>query len=491
MSAIGLLLVLLGIACGKENGPQNSGTRVEVLRVGVGGLPSQTPERGVRQFVSNISLEGLVRVDQTGRARTALAESLAISPDALSITLRLRPNVTFHDGSPLSADAVASILRAGLAQALGPAYEDVDSIAASGADAVQIRLRHPSPFVTESLDLPIQKIGAPGIGTAPFIFFPDRTSPNAPGSMRAYDQYYLGTPSVSRISITTYPDIRAAWADLLRDRLDMLYEVGIDALDSMAGSSRVSVYTFDRPYQYVVFLNSHSPKLRSPAIRRALNQAVDRTAIVHDALAGHGTPSSGPVSPHHWAFNATDAAFDYNPAAAAAAIKTSQEGRLTLRCLTPSEPPYERLALMLKQGLYTVGVDLVVEEIKPDNIIPTLAKRDFEAVLVDAASGWSLFRAYRWWHSKGTQNVAGFASTSVDDALDRVRHSANDDDYRAGAAAFQKAIAEDPPAIFLAWGDRSRAVTRRFDVQAEPGRDVLSTLRLWKPANGAARASRN
>jgi len=69
-----------------------------------------------------------------------------------------------------------------------------------------------------------------------------------------------------------------------------------------------------------------------------------------------------------------------------------------------------------------------------------------------------------------------------DAALDRVRHAANDDEYRAGVAAFQRAMIDDPPAIFLAWSQRARAVSSRFEVPVEPGRDVLGTLRLWRPA---------
>ena len=42
---------------------------------------------------------------------------------------------------------------------------------------------------------------------------------------------------------------------MLRDQLDVLYEVDIDAIDSMRDSKTVSLYSFDRPYQYVVVLN--------------------------------------------------------------------------------------------------------------------------------------------------------------------------------------------------------------------------------------------
>jgi hypothetical protein len=48
-------------------------------------------------------------------------------------------------------------------------------------------------------------------------------------------------------------------------------------------------------------------------------------------------------------------------------------------------------------------------------------------------------------------------------------------------AALQRAIVDDPPAIFLAWSQRARAVSTRFHVPVEPGRDILSTLRLWRP----------
>jgi peptide/nickel transport system substrate-binding protein len=481
--AAGLLLVLVGTArCGKA-AATHATAAAPILRVGIGGVPSQTADRGVQQFIGNISNEGLLRVNREGRLEPWLVESWRTSTDGLVATLRLRPHVTFHDGSPLDAAAAAKSLRDTLPKALGAVFEDIDSIAATSDAEVTIKFRRPSPFVLESLiDNTVQK---PGTSTGPFMAKPASQDSTSPPDIEAYGQYHLGHPRIGRIVVNTYPNVRAAWADMLRDRLDMLYEVDVEALASMEGASSVSLYTFDRPFQYAVLLNSRSPKLRSPKTRRALNQAVDRSAIVRLALAGHGTPSAGPVSRHHWAFREPGSTFDYLPAAAAATLATTHSGRMSLRCLTPAGPPYERLALVLKQQLQDVGVDMSIDEVTPDNLGPALSKPDFEALLIDVASGWSLFRPYRWFHSKGTQNQIGFSSGSVDAALDRVRHAANDNDYRAGTAAFQQAIADDPPAIFLAWSDRSRAVTRRFDVQAEAGRDVLSTLRLWKPTDMA------
>ena len=66
-----------------------------------------------------------------------------------------------------------------------------------------------------------------------------------------------------------------------------------------------------------------------------------------------------------------------------------------------------------------------------------------------------------------------------------------DEEYRAAVHGFQQAIVQDPPAIFLAWSERARAVSRRFDVPVEPGRDILTTLRLWRPTNDLQFVGRN
>jgi peptide/nickel transport system substrate-binding protein len=481
-----LLVPLLTARCGQSAGPGASVRPPVTLRVGIGGAPSLSADRGVQQFVSNISNEGLLRVNQEGHLEPWLAESWNSSKDGLALTVRLRQGMKFHDGSPIDAAIVAKILNESLPKALRSLYDDVESITASGELNIIFKFRQPSSFIADSfIDVPIQK-DSPSIGTGPFVRDADAHAGTT--EMVGFGDYYLGSPNIDRIAISTYPNERAAWADLLRDRLDMLYEVGADALSTMQGSKSVSVYAFDRPFQYVVVLNPRSPKLKSPKMRQALNQAIDRDALVRDGLAGRGTRSAGPVSEHHWAFtDVGSTTFRYAPALAAASVGS----RIALTCLTPAEPPYEQLALVVKQQLQAVGIDLTIDEVKPDNLVAAMSKPDFEAMLIDVPSGWSLVRPYRWWHSKGTQNVVGFSSAPIDAALDQVRRATHEADYKAAVEAFQRAVANDPPAVFLAWGGRSRAVSRRFDVEAQTGRDVLATLRLWRPTADKGSASHN
>src|SRR5437764_15328614 len=174
---------------------------------------------------------------------------------------------------------------------MGQAFDDVDHISTMGSEVIEIGFRRPAPFLLEALDAPISKPGSFPIGTGAYI----PAGPAAPNEMRANANYYLGPPVIDRIVVNTYPGVRSAWADMLRDRIDVLYEVGVDALDSLTSSKNIAVHTYVRHYQYVLMFNTRAPSLRSAEVRRALNAAVDRPGLVRDALDGHAVPSSGLV----------------------------------------------------------------------------------------------------------------------------------------------------------------------------------------------------
>lgn len=162
---------------------------------------------------------------------------------------------------------------------------------------------------------------------------------------------------------------------------------------------------------------------------------------------------------------------------------------LTLKCVTLAEPPFEQLALSVKQQLATVGINLEVEGVSAEQAVAAVGKNDFEVVLLELLSGWSLTRTQRWWHSQGAANITHFSNAKVDAALDQANRALNDSEYRSAIADLQEAMGEDPPAIFLAWSERSRAVSNRFDVAPEPGRDVLATLRMWHPRTDKVNAT--
>jgi len=394
----------------------------------------------------------------------------------------LRPNVTFHDGSPVDAETVAAALKTALPQYMGPAFSEITHIAAASATRIEIGFIHPSPLLLEGLEATIQKPGP--IGTGPFV----PVGQTAPNEMRANPTYSFGRPAIDRIVVNPYHNVRSAWADMLRDRIDMLYEVGTDALDSLTSSKTVSVFTYVRHYQYVLVFNTRSGVLAPKEIRRALNEAVDRAVFVKEAFDGHAVPSSGPVWPSNWAVSLDFSGPSYNPRHAASTL-AKRKPRLRFTCLV--RPGLERVTLALKRQLEEAGVDVTIEEAPLNSIFQSMGQGTFEAVLMELLSGPNLFRPYEIWHSKGSANPGGFGSTQLDVAFDQILSTTDDAGYRAAVSGLQAMTIDDPPGIFLAWPERARAVSRRFDVAAEPNRDILTTLRLWRPTNALEYANRN
>jgi peptide/nickel transport system substrate-binding protein len=466
--------VLAGTArCSANHGPIQPNPST-TLRVGVGGLAQQAAEAGMRQFVGSLSIEGLAIPDDDGRLRPWLAESWTTAADGLSLTIQLHRNAKFHDGTPVTGSAVAEALRRALPPLMGPAFEDVAQITALDDLRVRVDLHRRSQFVVEAaLETIIQKPG--GIGTGKYIAGPTTATSAA---LKANADYYLERPAIDQITVTPYPTVRAAWADLLRGNLDMLSEVSVDALDSLQGSSNVAVFSFVRHYQYTIFFGRHAPMFQSAEVRRELTAAIDRDEIVREALNGHGVASTGPVPPEHWAASKTSP-----PAAQKQSAKLLANRHLKFTCLVPADSVYERVALAVRRQLAAVSVDMQVDEVSQEHVVEAAANGNYDAILVDVVSGPTLFRSYRYWYSRSSAKPRPLVSAAIDDALDQIRHAESEDEYRNGVKAFQQAIENDPPALFLAWGERARAISRRFDVPTpEKGRDVLNSIRLWRPA---------
>jgi len=262
--AVTLTALLLSGCRGPAGSGAESDAQRPTLRVGVGGFAS-TGNEGLRSMAQNLTVESLARLTDDGRLQPWLAHDWNVSGDGRSVSVNLVSGVKFHDGSPLTADIVANALKTMLPNTMGPAFSDVESVSAASDRQIVIRLRHPSPFLLDALEVPVPKPSTTLVGTGPFMV----DNPQSPTELRANDGYYLGRPSIGRIVVSNYPSARAAWADLLRGQLDMLYEVGVDALDSLEASSHRHVY------------------IRSPLPIRARPQQPIRCVSVKGCPSGH------------------------------------------------------------------------------------------------------------------------------------------------------------------------------------------------------------
>jgi ABC-type transport system substrate-binding protein len=164
---------------------------------------------------------------------------------------------------------------------------------------------------------------------------------------------------------------------------------------------------------------------------------------------------------------------------------------LHFTCLLPENfGLWERMALIVQRNLSEIGVDMRLETVPIELFNRRIASGDFDAVFLALVAGPGASRPYFFWHSAGRRNAWGYRDPAVDEALDGIRRAPGDREYRDAFRRFQVAMVDDPPAIFVAWGETARAVSRRFLVQPSPGGEVLGTISTWRLAPGAVRAAR-
>lgn len=469
--AFALFLVALTSCRGVDSQESAPALTDSALRIGFGGFVGTNASAGLEAMVRILVEERLVNFAPDGRVLPNLIDRWTASPDRKTWQLHLSPGVRFHDGTPVTSQILRDVLRARLPGSLGGAAGNLVSIDASGEDTVAISLNAPSNFLVDGLELLFEKPGTTRnpVGTGPFQL-DDRREDEVVFSRNA--GYRGDAPAISEIHMKQYGSLRSAWADMLRGQVDMLYEVGVDALGFLEGSQTATVYTFQRPYVNAVLLNMRRQPFKSADTRRALNAAIDRAALVSQVFYGHAVPASGPISPFHWAYDRSAPTLKYSPSA----MKP-----LEFTCLL-GDRSQERLGLAVQQQLQEVGVTMHLEMVENlDEAITRLTTGDFDAFLADTASGPHLFRPSQFWTTNGVSNYGKFSNPAIDSGFERIDRAASDSEYREAVASLQRAFLDDPPAIFLAWGQRARAVSTRFAVPVEPGRDVFSTVRLWRP----------
>jgi peptide/nickel transport system substrate-binding protein len=469
------------------------------MRIGIGTPAVATQASGVRFVISSLSGEPWLTGGLEGRQSARLVSDWSWNPEHTTLRLNLRQDVYFHDGTRLNAELGAQILRQTIADKTGQlSFASIRSVAVSGEYALDLILSEPNSFLLPDLAISSVRLpDKPTVGTGPFQV---TQSDDQHTILKAFPKYYRGTPSITEVTVNSYPTLRSAWAALLRGEIDMLHEVSRDALEWVKAEKTVKTYSFRRPYYISLVFNQRHPVLGQPAVRRAISEAFDKPLLVRDALNGRGRPADGPIWPEHWAYSTRTAPFDFNPTAARTTLEAAKfkihpgknggmPGRFSFTCLVfADDTRFDRLAVLVQRELADVGVDMKLLPLKTDALEARLKSGDFDAFLFEMA-GRSLSWVYDFWHShEGIRVNSGYRS--ADAVLDRIRGARSDDEVRSGMAELARVLHDDPPAAFLAWQETTRAVSATFDVAAEKDRDVLANLWQWRPVPPTKQASR-
>jgi peptide/nickel transport system substrate-binding protein len=358
----------------------------ETLRIGTGVRPdnleiSQVTNAAVANLLENV-VETLVTIDENGKIAPLLAERWDISEDGRQFTFDLRQGVTFQDGAPLDAAAVAwNIDRVQqinlVAECPAVAFElaAIESVQPVDRDTVRFNLSQPLPNFLATLSWISWGILSPGSesqtgNTRLNIQRPVGTGPYAFAGLSAeelrlsrFDGYRGGQPYFDNLAFRFVDSPGERERGLAGDQLDVILVPSARQLSSLARSSEFAVVTRPGTRSIFVTLNNLRPPFDDVRVRRAVNLAVDKKALIDEVLMGAATVSEAPVAPGVLGY-CPIGAYGYDPKAAKALLAEAKVRPGTpLRMLTPRGRYLEDEAVSRRIAEYlgAVGFKVTVE----------------------------------------------------------------------------------------------------------------------------------
>lgn len=444
--------------------------------------PHLQDERATLATLAHV-FEALTTFDGSMRLRPMLAASWENPSDTLW-RFRLRPDVAFHDGRTLSADdVVASLERARThpASQVAGFLVSVRSVRRIDATTVEIETEEPAPLLAARLSfVAIVPAAMPGrieapIGTGPWRF----SSWNGTRlELEAFDEHRLGPSAWSGVDI----DFVESEAERLDGVLGGRYDIAAMVPNAtIEGSATARLRIERRAGLAVTFLGMRvdRPPFDDLALRRALDTAIDREALVRETLPGPARPAYQPTSPAVFGHAIGLAPRPHDPAAARAAL-----ARLELDApLALMHPPgLEAEAAALVRDLEEVGLPIEARVLPWPELYQQLSAGTVDLFLAgyacDSGSASDLFDAAL--HTRdaargyGNTNFMGYSNATFDALVERANATLDERSRRAMLEDASRIVLEDLPIIPLWINESVYAVRESLEWQPRLDRRVLA-----------------
>lgn len=415
---------------------------------------------------------GLVSLTPNLEAVPDLAESWE-SPDELTYIFKLRPNLTFSDGTPLTADDVVytfeTVINPDFNAPDRALYSPITAIEAVDPTTVKFTLSAPYAPLLSYLDKGIVSKAATEGGRDP------AADPLGAGPMtlvawnrgsdivlKANPTYWAGAPTVTDVTVQIIGDNSARAQAFEAGDLDVIQSpLSPNDIQRLAADTRFgNVITAGLGVTYINF-NANDPLLADAGMRQAFSMLIDQQSIVNDIYEGVDQVATSIILPSSWAFDANIKQPTFDVAAAVAKFNelgwTDSDGdgildkdgqKLTVTLSTHSEDPNRVQSIELTQAIMqSAGVDAQVQITDWPSFSTNYVQKSMHQI---ALLGWLNIvdpdrLLFGQLSTGGPTNWGGYSNPEVDALLQEGRSSL---DQAARAAAYQKAatiLASDLP----------------------------------------------
>lgn len=336
--------------------------------------------------VLNQIYDSLIYMNPDGahEAEPRLAERYEVSDDGLTYTFYLRDDITFHDGTPITADDV--VFSMGLYQE--SEYQNTYVTGLDYAEAVDdttVACHLATPYAPFLLGISFVHIASKDyydespeefvsnpIGSGPYQFESRTKGTNV--VLKAYGDYYRGAASIPEVTFEVIPSQSTMAVALQTGEINFaeIDPVNLSQLDGAENITTQKVATSGFAY---VTMNLEREPFDNVLVRQAINYAINRENVVLVCYEGAAEINSSLCSPERFGYSDDLMQYEYNP-----------EKAKELLAEAGIETPYNLGEILVDESNANLAT-VLQSDLKAVGLETSIATKEFNAYIGDLTSG--------------------------------------------------------------------------------------------------------
>ena len=465
--------------------PVPGGRVVEAMLADASNLIPPLSSDSASHEVADLIYVGLLKYDKDLNLVPYAAESFEVLEGGRLIRFKLREDIRWFDGRPLTAEDVRFtyelMIDPETPTAYAGDYEMVSSFTVTGPYSFEVRYDEPfapalgswgmailPEHVLKGEDLRNTKYIRDPLGAGPYKLTKWVSGDHV--VLTANEDYFEGRPNIDQVVYRIIPDQATQFLELKAGNLDLMGLAPLDAVYMTHGPFwRENFHKFEylsSTYLYLGY-NLKKPLFQDVRVRQALDYAIDEEEIVQGVLLGKGVVATGPFKPGTWAYGRGVTPRPFDPGKALELLAEAgwtdsngdgildRDGKDFVFTILTNQGNSQRIktATIIQYRLAQIGIRVAIRTVEWAAFLREfIDKGRFDALVM----GWSLPAEpdpYDVWHSskavEGGLNFVNYINPELDALLEAGRATLDQGERQRIYEQVQDILHRDQPYCFL------------------------------------------
>ncbi|GAA4017512.1 ABC transporter substrate-binding protein [Streptomyces marokkonensis] len=433
-------LVLAGCAGGDAGGGKAGAATLDIATLtNAQSLDPKDAIGGALPYFQAV-YDTLVQRAPDGSYRPMLATKWAYDESRTKLSLTLRENVRFSDGTAFDADAVKANLEhfknggGGAAKTLAP----LKRVTVEDATHLTLTLSAPDPAMLFHLSDAAGLMASPAkladgslrttpVGTGPYTLDKGRTAIGNKYTFQRKQDYWGRKLPYESLTISVFDNETAVVNGLKTGQIDSAVIQDASQQVALASDSKLKKTDFTFDFQGLLLFDRggvHTPALRKTEVRQALNLAIDRRTMLDKIRQGRGQTTNQIYGPETQAYDkALDSHYAHDPAKARQLLaKAGYSDGFTLKLPRVSAIVSDALASSIKTDLKAVGVTVTWDQLDGASALRKIYReKAYSAMVMNIGQSPNDWVATQDQVAPGTFNMFGTTDATVKRLLPKIQ----------------------------------------------------------------------